>query len=294
MRGWATALAILFTVPAAHADEEHPREKVPYPDAIIRRPLTLPQSLLEVGGKFSPTIVGPDGFEHFPLTPFGSYGITDAITLGIFTDDSFCFGARCVGRFTGDTKVFNDLSLDTKIRLVDESKLDEDLRLSVAFHGGVDAVSLTSPFAFGPRLGALARLRMKSFAVIADPSIYIGVTSRDREVNLTNSDASLSIPVNRDRLSIPLTAIYQVEPTFALFLRTGVNGDLTGYGFGNTWRLPLGVGASLTVDHTIDLFASFTFPELTGTSGVSHERLVFQIGAAFRFDLSKPPPPVEN
>ncbi len=259
-----------------------------YPDAVIKRPLTLPKGFLEAGAKFSPELVGPAGFARFPLTPFASYGVVDAVTVGLFTQSSFCFGSECSGRFTADTKVWNDLALDAKVRLMEEQDLSESMHLALAFHGGIDLPSLTDPFALGPRAGVTARLRTGAFAFVVDPSLYLGVTARDREITTTSAGTTrtVAIPVNRERLDIPLTILFQLKPEIAFFATTGINGQLTGYDFGRTFRVPLGLGATFTINHSIDLFGSFTFVELLGAPGVRQERLVGQLGAAFRFDTA--------
>lgn len=227
-----------------------------WPTSINERPLVLAESLLEVRGD-TMFVSLASGFEGDPvsLMPRVYYGVTPSLTLGLVHGDLAAVGARtgagglgiCIG---GDnscpqSRAYNDIGVDA---LYD---LGEVGGIELAAHGGMVAGSF-DPFALAFNLGALARWRKGKLAIVADPRLRIGATARSIDVM-----PMASVPFNREILSVPVWIKYQLSSDLNLFGHTGLSAMLSG--FGDTFVVPLGGGATYAITGDIDIGAELTF-----------------------------------
>jgi hypothetical protein len=65
-------------------------------------------------------------------------------------------------------------------------------------------------------------------------------------------------------LSIPVKFQLQASARLEVYLRSGIAGSLQDPGFGDSYQVPVGAGATYAVSHEFDVGGDFVFPNLGG------------------------------
>jgi hypothetical protein len=256
--GLAAALAALVVAgvaPAAHADdygEESAEEfdSATWPLRYTRRPLVLAKGMTEIKADFGVDLSKDVAFDVMYLSPSLMYGVSRQLTVGIDHELGLCL--------TGCDKTYNDIGLTALYSLMGKGSFQ------VAGQAGL-RVPAFDPFAIGLNAGLDLRITAGNLAIRAEPLFYFGMTERDT--------------VRKDVLAMPVWLELQVNEQTAAFIRTGINGPLSG--FGDAFTVPVGIGAIFAVSNRIDFGGEFTFLNLAGKNGGADGRL-FIARAAFR------------
>jgi hypothetical protein len=220
--------------------------------------LTRDDVVLRVGELESALSVEADvskraGGEPWSLAPDLSYGLTDALTVGIVHSaralslvDSglgLCLsGHDCRG-------IYDDATLDSRYRFLERDGFNLAARVRFTSHS-------FDPWKPSLRVGGLFKWHHGRFAVLTDPQLQLGLANRERG--------------NRDWLRLPLWLEIQPMRHVLVALRTGVEGELA------TWHDTFLVAGALdlTVRIRPDVDGSLTvgFPALLGPLNDGNER----------------------
>ncbi|GAB4533401.1 MAG: hypothetical protein Tsb0020_49310 [Haliangiales bacterium] len=244
------AAAVLAAAPsAAHADEEYFSGS--WPLRLVERPLVLGANMFELRGETLRINMSKDSIgDPISLAPDLFYGVTDKLTVGVTHERGICIS----GDGCNDT-IYDDLGVEVLFQLLRAGSLE------LAAHGGVIVRSF-DPFIAGPLLGVRARVALGNIGVVFDPSLYIGALERD---------------LSGDFVDLPVQLQYQLTHQNALFLRTGINGPLDG--FGDNVAVPVGLGAVFVISRRVDVGGEFLFTNLAGNGGGVDGRLLLIRGA---------------
>lgn len=234
----ATAMVVVcFGSGTAMAQEEEEWTKDNWPMAVNTRPLTLAKSMLEIRGDTLRLNLSKDAVgKPISLAPDIYFGVNDKLSVGVTHGTGICL----TGADNGCAKAYNDVGIDALYALMGKGNLQ------VAGHGGLQMASLSDPFLMGINLGLLVRIRSGKIALVADPRINIGVTERDAG--------------NKESLIIPAWLRFQASTQANLFVRSGAQGPLDG--FGDAVGIPLGVGADYTLNNRLDFGFEFAFSDI--------------------------------
>ena len=204
------------------------------------------------------------------IVPNFYYGINDQLSVGLaHNPGAEIFQTEGRGLcLTGDMdggcpKVYNNLSLDSLYSFSRSSTMD------IAFHGGLDFISLSDPTALSLRLGVKGKTMVGPLIIVFDPSVNIGLTERD---------------INKESISLPVRLGFLVTPQLNLGLSLALLGPLNPPigGFGDFYRVPLGVGGTFAINSQLDVRAQFTLDQLIAGSNGGADARTLSIGAAWR------------
>ncbi len=130
-------------------------------------------------------------------------------------------------------------------------------KLGAAAHVGVDLLSIDE-MTIGARLGVLGRFALASkVALVFDPRVQIAATDRE---------------FTGDSVDVPLWVWFEPSPALGLYLHTGIAGPFDG--FGDSFNVPVGVGASLRAGAKLTLGADFHFTNLLGKGSSAEGRVL--------------------
>jgi len=192
--------------------------------------------------------VSRGGDHPVSLAPHFYWGVSRDVTIGITHREGFCV-AGC-----GDRR-YNDAGFGMLINLARSADVEID------FNTGLQARSF-DPFHFGWRGGVLGRVTFSSVAFVFDPSLYIGITSRDT--------------VNREQLVLPVWFYFQASPTVVPFVGAMLVGSLEH--FGDERSVPVEGGVLFKIGENVDLGAYFRFHNLLGHGGNPDGRELGMLG----------------
>lgn len=245
----AAALVLAGFGDQARADE---LTKDNWPLAVVERPILIPQGMLEVRGdtariNMSSDLVG----DPIQLAPDFYYGVSKTLNVGITHWD----GGICV---SGDlcAKSYNDVGIDALFGFMNEGSV------LLALRGGLQIPSFDN-LVSGLNLGLATQLGAGKIQINFDPTLYLGVIGRDGDI--TMGEVS-----RKETLTAPLLVWYQAQGQTAVFLRSGINGPLDG--FGDSFAVPLGLGALFAVNNRLDLGGEFVFTNLAGKNASADGR----------------------
>lgn len=248
------ALACAFvqgsTLAPALADEDTGvYSKHDWPLEAIRRPLTLAASMLEIRGDTLRINLSDDAFaEPISVAPDIYFGVTDLFTVGVTHETGICL----TGEDGGCARSYDDIGLDAIYALMRAGTLQ------VAAHGGLVAHRFSDPFAGGLRAGLRTRIVAGKVAVIVDPTLDVELFERD---------------LVEDFLRVPVDVQYQLEAQTMIFVSSGVEGPLDGFGDG--YRIPLGLGILFAVNERLDVGAELRLGNAAGQDATIDERWLF-------------------
>jgi hypothetical protein len=241
----ATLLATLLSTLLARPLHAQGR----YPDAYALRPLQLPPSLVQV--KIPLVIDLSRGHAGKPIfVPLDlRVGVTDELELRLFHP----VNGVCL---RGCGKVYNDAAFGLLYSLLRENGFEASLL--AAF----EVRSFSSPAQVALDVGVDFKYVRAPFSIFVGPYLGLPITDREHQTAWIN---------------VPAEFAYQVSPATAVFLETGLYGDVHDSG---NWSGPLGVGVNQLIQHGVDLGAEFKLNTMVGHTDTG-SRLVL-VYLAFR------------
>jgi hypothetical protein len=210
--------------------------------------LTLPAGKLTLDAFLEANLSKSVAFKPVSLSPDLWYGATDDITLGLVhssvgatgflggVGDSLCLS----GSSNGCAHFYDDVGADVRYRLMTPLAID----------AGLYILDIKNPFFLALKVGIDGRWRFDRFALEVLPSLFFGFTNR-----------SLG---NKDTLSVPITASYEVVEKVLLSLQTGVQLRLEQTS--DDYRIPLSLAGRYQFTPAFGLGLAFTLPALIGPS----------------------------
>ncbi len=214
-----------------------------YPLEMTKRPIQLPEGMLEVRGDLGVNLSDGIAGKQIIVAPSVTYGMTKDIELNLSHGNSMGGKSLCLGSACG--KVYNGLDLNGKYWLV------RNEGFSLSAHLGVP-IGPIDPFTLSARAGVyIWWYATQNLAIWADPALQFGITERSA--------------FNKDFIDIPIRVAYNVTPELAVFGDTGFNVMIdppAPIGLGDTFRVPLGVGALYAINHKLDVGGEFSLPNL--------------------------------
>jgi hypothetical protein len=229
------AVAALRSAPAAAA-----------PDDVIARPLVLGRGELEASLALEVELGIRRAGAPMSLAPDIAVGVHRDVTVGVVHSarglSQIDAGRGLCWRGTGHgcDRAYDNVALDVRWAL---------------WRGAITAAArsrfiVRSFDPWRPRLGlgAVTRWSRGRLAITADPSLSLGLASRDRG--------------NRAALDVPLWLAVQPTGRWAIHLRTGVHGTIAT--FGDTYEIPAGLGITAAAHREVDIAVEATFQRLLG------------------------------
>jgi hypothetical protein len=190
--------------------------------------------------------------EPILVAPHFYWGVTEDLTIGISHQRGLCLN--------GCDKVYNDAGFDLMYFLTGSDRFELDL------HAGVPVGSF-SPFYMGLQAGVLGRVNIgRITAFVFDPSLYVGVTHRDRG--------------NTQALNLPFWFYFQATDVVVPFVGSGLQGPLDE--FSDRFQIPLEGGILFDVAQNVDVGFSFRFHQVLGPYHTADARSLYFLGR-FRF-----------
>lgn len=102
-------------------------------------------------------------------------------------------------------------------------------------------------------------------ALSADPGVLIGLNRRGELVNNVQGNAT-------ELITIPVKLQLQASPQLELDLTTGLDGSVSNPSFGDSYRIPVGIGFTFAFNHRVDAGADFTFGNPLGNQAPNTAR----------------------
>lgn len=235
--------------------------------------VTLPAKRAYVYANLAFDLSDGAAFDRISLSPDVWYGVNDKLTLGLVhstmgrvgfmggVGDSLCFGDGC--------DVYRNVGLDVRYEVLRDPVI-------LAVDAGV-YVSAFDPFTLAVKLGVLGRYRpspTSKLAIDFAPSVFLGVTEREPGTVTVGTS-------NKEQLYVPITAWYAASAKLAIALQTGVG--LSFESAGDTFAVPLTLGASYQVSKRVALSAAFTLTAVVGGDAVPSgiDGRTFTIGGGY-------------
>jgi hypothetical protein len=223
-------------------------------------PLTLNAGEIRIDGFIGVNLSSDAVAEPISIAPDVYYGVTDEITVGLvhsfkntvgfygFVGDGLCI----TGEDNGCAEFYNNVGVDGLYQFMDD---DLELAANAGLFLGSFIGQFSDPLLMQLKLGVVGRWTSDDIQVIFSPNLFLAATERD----------FLS-----DTLNIPVTVAYSLTPELDVLAQTGFNGALDA--IGDTWSIPLSVGASYAIDESLSVGGTFSFPELIGEDSTTDIR----------------------
>jgi len=234
----AATMAAAVAALATHASTAA-ADSASYPMQITKRPLTLPAGIFQLNGNATIDLSKGAG-TAVELSPNVAYGVNDEVELSLTHQGhgSLFFGPK-------GAKVYNGFGADVTYWALKAP-------LGIAPHAGLDVGPFDPNFALGVNVGSRFWYNVSDSVVLnADPRIGFGLSDR-------NGGA-------RDYVAVPIAVLVQATDAFGVRIESGLHGGLKG--FGDTYRIPLGVAGVYALNSSVDLGARFTFTGLINGYG---------------------------
>ena len=184
------------------------------------------------------------------LSPRPGVRVTTVDILGTIETEVAGAGICVTGKDGNCSKPYDNVGADVLIGIASG-------KLGAAAHVGVDILSIDE-MTIAARLGLLGRVALAGkIALVFDPRVQIAVTDRD---------------FTGDNVDVPLWVWFDPSPTLGLYLHTGIAGPFDG--FGDSFNVPIGVGASIRAGAKLTLGADFHFANLLGKGSSADGRVL--------------------
>jgi hypothetical protein len=216
------------------------------PDDVVARPLVLDRGEVEASLALEVEL----GIRHvgapMSLAPDVAVGVHRDVTIGIvhsargLSQIDAGRGLCWRGDEHGCDRAYDNAALDVRWSL-------QRGALTVAARSRFIIRSF-DPWRPRLGLGAVARWSRSRFGITADPSLSLGLASRERG--------------NRAALDVPLWLAVQPTCRWAVHLRTGVHGTLAT--FGDAYEIPVGLGVTAVPHRRVDVAVEAAFQRLLG------------------------------
>lgn len=274
-------LGMLFAA-RAHAQPDPDSETKPLDAAAAAaggeggEQLTLQKGRLVLNAYLGIGLSDGAAFKPISLSPDVWYGVTDDITAGLVhssvgttglmgdVGQSLCLtgtGSLC-------PELYRNVGLEARYKLKMSS-------IALAVDGGVYALQIQDPRLIDLKLGAVGRWHQGPLAVEAAPSLFLALTNRSVDVG------GVSATFNRDTLFLPGTAMYTLNPMITLAAQIGFVLPLEDTG--DTYVIPLSVGAFYKVNDQLNVTAAFSLPRLVAASSGGIDARSLTLGGSYAF-----------
>jgi hypothetical protein len=290
VRAASAALLTMLAAPALAADQALGGDRDRFPTEITRRPLTLPQGMIEVWAPVQLNASEDADWKPVTLNPSLNFGITDRWQIGLRHIVGICLGET----EDGCAKVYDDVGVTTRLSLGRGGGLD------LALQGALQVAPISDPQAWSGEVGLLVRAGGGAVAITAAPTLSFGLNDRDlRGSRLTpitwnlgtydvvqrSSPGAETAPGpgdptgtigNKEHIAVPVTLQIQLGKALALFGGASVEGPLNPEvgDFSDYWRIPVGAGAVFTASPNFDVGAALTFPLFAGENDTRDIRIL--------------------
>lgn len=224
----------------------------------VMRPLILPEgTFLLTGGVL--ISLNNDFFQPFSLNPDVWYGLMPKLMVGLVHSPQAYTGfyagsglGLCLtGESGGCADVYGNPGLVGRYEIMTGD-------IDLVADGGLMFFSLADA-TVALKLGVLGRWVSGKIAVYLNPNLFIGLT--DRSVDLMG----VSIPINSERLHIPIGATYAVDDKITAGAQTGIAGFLDG--FSDNWAGILALAGWYKLSAQLKAGVVFSFDNLYGNGG---------------------------
>jgi hypothetical protein len=245
----AVALAQTGTVtqtPAVTAAPSDPLAKENWPVNMVDRPLGVSAGMVQADVNGVTTLTKDAAGKPVTLPLAVWYGVTNQLQLGLVHSNGLCLS----GKSNGCSKVYDDVGLQALYSITGRGGNFELAAWSQLNYTSFDKGTLN--LQVGP---AINWVIAGNAALLAYPGLQIGLDKRD-ELG------------NKEALVAPVFLYFRAATHVAPVLYTGVSGPLDG--FSDAYRIPVGAGALVGINKTLDVGARFDFSNLLGkhASGV--------------------------
>ena len=230
--------------------------------------VTLHKGGISIDGDLAVGLSKDASGKPISIVPNVYYRVSDQLTVGLASNpgseifqnvagQGLCVSGTtdCAGAFNPSGKAFSGISLDGLFSFSRSGTMD------VGAHGGLDT-QFSDQSMFGVRVGVKGKTLAGPLVLVFDPNIRIGLNHRD-----LNNKEILTVPV---RLGFMATPQLNIGLSVALL---GILDPVVG-GFGDSYRVPVGLGGSFAINSNISARAQFTLDNLGGK----------QLGGAGRAD----------
>jgi hypothetical protein len=222
-------------------------------------PFLTPEGKLIVAGSVMINLSSDQVFKPLSLNPDFFYGLMPKLEVGLVHSPQAytgffgpAGGGLCVtGEDNGCADVYGNPGLLGRYEV-----MNGDLQL--AAEGGLLFVSL-SDFTLSLKLGAVIHWSSGKIHVWTNPNIWLGLTDRSVDV------MGVEIPINKERLHLPLGVGYAVNEQLMAGVQTGIAGFLDG--FGDSYRGALSFVAMYMLNEKLGIGGAFNFDNLYGEGG---------------------------
>lgn len=254
-----TAGTVLACALSAHADET----------TVQNDQLALPAKKLVVNGFLESNLSKSAAFKPVSISPDVWYGVTDEATVGLVHSDVGTTGflggvgnSLCLtGKSNNCSSFYPNVGADLRYRLASPLVLD----------AGIFIKNTSDPFQLAIKLGVAARWRFGRLALETQPGLFFGLNKRSAGLG------------NKDWLSIPITASYEVVDKLEVAVQSGV--QLQFEDTGDNYRVPLALAARYQFTREFGLGLAFTLPRLIAPSATLHglDARTLMLGGSYAF-----------
>jgi hypothetical protein len=236
-----------------------------YPEEYVKRPQVVTQSMLQLKGDMFFNLSNGSAFKPVIIAPSAEFGITDDFQVALRHENSFCFNG---------CDFYNGFGAEAKYLF-----LRQDAFSLSGFAGSY--INAFDPFLLQARLGVgFWTIAGDQFAVNANLFVGLGITNRSVDTPFG------SVTTNPDILVLQVQPAFNFTPQIAGFVNTGFSA--TFQAFGDTWAIPIGLGAFYTFDKKLDLGGDFMFPRLLAAKNTGGGELrQFDLFVRYRFDFAR-------
>ena len=223
---------------------------------VTRRTLTLPRGVAELGADLEVNLSVREVYEPISIAPDLRYGVTGAFTVGLvhsFRSQSLADvgnGVCLTGADAGCADPYRGTSLELMYAAVSSGHVDSAVRMRLTARD-------YDPLKLSWKIGLLMRHRQGRFAIVSDPHIAFGLTNTDQG--------------NASFIDVPVWLQVQATRSLLPYVRTGIEGVVTG--FGDTYRVPFGLGLVYSRG-PFDFGAELVMPRSFGPQNDSKPRLL--------------------
>jgi len=147
--------------------------------------------------------------------------------------------------------------------------------IAFAVEGGVYALQIQDPRFIDIKLGAVGRWHQGPLAIEASPNVFVALTNRS--VNIGGVD----VTANPDILNLPGTVLYTLNPMITVAAQIGLVLPLEKTG--DTYSVPLSVGAFYRVNDQLNVTAAFSLLRLIAASSGGIDARSLTLGGSYAF-----------
>jgi hypothetical protein len=265
-------IGALASTARAQPEDAEPHAEAPA-DGVDQ--LTLPKGRVLLDAFLEMNLSTDFAFKPVSLSPDIWYGVTDDITAGLIhsgvgrsgfiggVGDSLCL----TGTENGCSDVYNEVGVEARYKL----KFGQ---MAWAVNGGL-FIRQFDPFQLALKVGVVGRWHSGPLAVELSPNIFFGLTNR-------TSSGTVIVASNEEVLDLPVTGLYSVTPVIAVAVQTGVM--LPFQNTGDTYAIPLSIGAHYRVNESASANLAFSLPILVGGGPLTgFDARSLTLGGAYAF-----------